>query len=278
MRVAVLGSGSSGNAVVVASGKHRLLIDAGFSCRQVEQRLGALGERACAIGALLLTHEHGDHVRGAVRLARRHQMPIYATAGTLRGAHLVADTLPFEDRPKLPASHVVRSGHPFEVAGFHVEAFAVPHDAAEPVGFVVEDEEGNRLGLASDLGCRSQLAWGRLHDLDCLILETNHDLTMLREGPYPWHLKQRVAGRHGHLSNEDAAAGLAELLSDRLQTVVLYHLSRTNNLPALALDTVGERLDRERASLDLVVSSQFQPTPWIEIQDRLPRNSSENNG
>jgi len=265
MRVAVLGSGSSGNAVVVTSGEHRLLIDAGFSCRQLEGRLRCVGEDPAQLEALLLTHEHTDHVRGAMRLARRHSVPISATSGTLRAASLVADRLAFEERPPLPESHVVRSGRPFEVPGFQVEAFAVPHDAAEPVGYVVEDEGGRRLGLAADLGCRSQLAWGRLRDLDCLILETNHDLGMLRSGPYPWHLKQRVAGRHGHLSNEEAAAGLPELLGERLRTVVLYHLSRTNNLPALAVETLGEQLDRERATLDLMVSDQHQSTAWIEL-------------
>lgn len=265
MRVAVLGSGSGGNAVVVSAGGHRLLIDAGFSCRQIESRLRAVGEEPRDLGALLLTHEHSDHVRGAERLARRHCLTIWATAGTLRGARLVCDTLPFEDLPPPPPSRVVRSGQPFEVPGFRVEAFGVPHDAAEPVGFVIEDEAGHRLGLLSDLGSRTQLAWGRLRDLDCLILETNHDLTMLRGGPYPWHLKQRVASRHGHLSNADAAAGLPELIGDRLRAVVLYHLSRTNNLPALAFDSVAEILDREGASPEVVVSNQFEPTAWIEV-------------
>ena len=251
--------------MVVSSGKHRLLIDAGFSCRQIEKRLAMVGEDAATLGALLLTHEHSDHVRGAERLARRHELTIWATAGTLNAARLVTDMLPFEDLPAPPSSRVVRSGEPFEVPGFQVEAFAVPHDAAEPIGFVVEDEAGRRLGLLSDLGCRTQLAWGRLRDLDCLIIETNHDLQMLRNGPYPWHLKQRVASRHGHLSNADAAAGLPELAGDRLRAIVLYHLSKTNNQPALAQETIAETLDREGLSPEIVVSNQFEPTAWIEV-------------
>ena len=135
----------------------------------------------------------------------------------------------------------------------------------EPIGVVVDAPGGQRIGLLADLGTRSQLAMASLRELDSLLLETNHDLAMLREGPYPLPLKQRVAGRHGHLSNAQAADGLPELLSDRLRHVVLYHLSRTNNLPAMAEAEIGEVLRREGASAEIVVSHQFQPTPWIEI-------------
>lgn len=261
MRAAVLGSGSAGNSLVIESGGRRLLIDAGFSCRQIERRLESLGENAAKLEAVLLTHEHSDHCRGVSRLARRHGLPIYATRGTLE--HLALD----------PADgytiHEVRSGRPFEIGrgspGFRVECFSIPHDAREPVGFTVEDEAGRRLGLASDLGCRSQLAWGRLRDLDFLVLETNHDLQMLRGGPYPWHLKQRVASRHGHLSNREAAEGIAELVSDRLAAVLLYHLSRTNNSPTLAAQTMGEALSTVGSSAQVILTDQNEPTPWVEI-------------
>lgn len=270
MRLAVLGSGSSGNSVLVASGAHRLLIDAGFSCREMERRIEKVGEKPADLTAILVTHEHGDHIRGAARLSRRHGVPIYATSGTLEAAKWVPETL-FDDPGRLPKTRTIRSGEPFEVAGrrggpaFQVEAFRVPHDAADPVGFVVEDGEGSRLGLASDLGCRSQLAWARMCDLDGLVLETNHDLQMLRTGPYPWHLKQRVASRHGHLSNREAAEGLGDLVSERLRALVLYHLSRTNNLPALAAEAVGEALERMGAGTEVVVSRQDEPTPWVEV-------------
>ena len=260
MRLAVLGSGSGGNSLIVESGGRRLLIDAGFSCRQIEQRLASLGVEAGHLDALLLTHEHQDHCRGVDVLARRYGLPIYATQGTLDGCCFGAEAMAL--------ARTVRSGRPFEVPEappFRIEAFGVPHDAREPVGYVVEDEEGCRAGLVADLGSRSQLAWGRLRDLDCLVIESNHDLQMLRTGPYPWHLKQRVAGRHGHLSNHEAAAGAVELLGDRLSSVILYHLSRTNNLPALAAQAMGERLDREGSSARVIVSAQDQPTPWLEI-------------
>lgn len=257
-RVVVLGSGSGGNAVVVESGTTRILLDAGFSCRELERRMKLVGVEPSSIAAVVLTHEHEDHVRGVGRFALRHGLPIWATAGTLQGTALPEDVMGRVER--------LESGRPVEVAGFSIEPFAIPHDAREPVGFVVETGDGRRIGLASDIGCRSRLAWGRLTDLDLLLLETNHDLEMLRSGPYPWALKQRVAGRHGHLSNLDAAEGLPELLTDRLRAVVLYHLSRTNNSPALAAATVGERLDRERARTGVVVADQFEPTPWLDLE------------
>lgn len=257
MRVAILGSGSAGNAVVIESAGRRLLIDAGFSCRRLEKRMDSLGCAASDIDALLLTHEHGDHCSGADVFLRRYELPVYATEGTLRAAKL--------SEGATAKSQTICSGEPFEIDGFRIEPFAIPHDAAEPVGFVVQDEAGARFGLASDMGSRSQLAWGRLRDLDILVLETNHDLHMLRTGPYPWSLKQRVAGRYGHLSNREAADGLPDLLSSRLSNLVLYHLSKTNNLPALASEAIGERLDREGSRARIVVAEQDVPTPWLEV-------------
>ena len=253
----VLGSGSGGNAVVVESNGRRLLIDAGFSSRELARRLALVEIEPGSLQALVLTHEHVDHCRGAARFARRHRLPVFATAGTLAAIDLAGDTARM--------ATVLRSGEPREVAGFQVEPFLLPHDAREPIGIVLEDAAGRRLGLLADCGTRSHLAWARLRELDILLMETNHDLDMLRNGPYPWPLKQRVAGRHGHLSNREAADGLPDLLCDRLRWVVLYHLSRTNNLPALAAATLAEALAREGCGARLEVSGQFQPTPWLEV-------------
>jgi phosphoribosyl 1,2-cyclic phosphodiesterase len=243
--------------VVVESGEHRLLIDAGFSCRELVRRMKKLDFDPATLGALVLTHEHVDHCRGVDRFARKFQLPIFATEGTLAGTFLREETA--------RSARLLRSGEPCEVAGFRVEPFALPHDAREPIGLAVEDPHGRRLGLIADLGCRTSLAWGRLQELDVLVLETNHDLDMLRNGPYPWSLKQRIAGRHGHLSNRDAADGLSELMGDRLRWVVLYHLSQINNLPALAAAAIGEVLDRERCPARLAVTGQDHPSPWLEV-------------
>lgn len=262
MRLAVLGSGSSGNAVLVESAGRRLLVDAGFQCREIERRLDGLGRRREEIDALVLTHEHSDHVRGAAVLLRKcPRLSCYATAGTYEGTASLPD---LGTRRK-----ILQSGKAVEAAGFLIEPFSIPHDAKEPIGLVIEDSDGCRIGLVADIGTRSRLAWGRLRDLDALILETNHDLHMLHNGPYPWVLKQRIAGRHGHLSNSDAADGLPEILTERLQKLVLYHLSRTNNTPTLAAETVGIKLDEERASIEVVLSEQDRPTPWLEL--RTPR-------
>ncbi len=264
MKFSVLGSGSKGNAVVVESAGSQILVDAGFSCRQIERRLEAIGADAACLEALLLTHEHSDHVKGAELVSRRYRLPVHATAGTLSGITLCEEAA--KDARELS------SGVPFEVSGFQVEAFSVPHDAREPVGFVLEDSAGHRLGIAADLGSRTQLAWGRLHDLDALVLETNHDLQMLLRGPYPWHLKQRVAGRHGHLSNQEAAEGLAELVGDRLRHVVVYHLSQTNNQPALAAEAVQEQLDALGSKAEVVLTYQDKPTDWVVLGESLAAN------
>ena len=256
LRVAVLGSGSGGNSTVVESREGCLLVDAGFSCRELERRLEAVGRSAADVDAVLLTHEHDDHCRGVDRFARRHQVPVYGTRGTYKGPLL---------RGLGSFARPMGAGVPLTAAGFRVEVFPVSHDAREPVGIVVESSGGYRFGLATDLGCRTPEAWRSLQDLDILVLESNHDLDMLRTGPYPWRLKERVASRRGHLSNEDAAAGVEALLSDRLSWVVLCHLSETNNSPAFAFAAVQPVLDRRRSRAKLLVAEQHRPGPWLEV-------------
>lgn len=258
LRLCVLGSGSAGNAVVVEVAGRRLLVDAGFSCRQIEKRLAAAGIDAEGFVGLVVTHEHGDHAKGAARFARRHGVPLWATAGTLEASGLVG--------AKGVEVGTLASSRPLAVGDFEVIPFAVPHDAREPIGLVVEDRAGRRIGVAGDLGTASRLAWAHLAELDVLVLETNHDLEMLRNGPYPWPLKQRVAARHGHLSNREACDALPELLADRLAHVVLYHLSRTNNRPAIALAEVGEVLSREGSRAQVHLTHQDGPTGWIEVR------------
>ncbi|HVS15488.1 MAG TPA: MBL fold metallo-hydrolase [Thermoanaerobaculia bacterium] len=254
-RLQVLGSGSGGNAVLIESRLGTLLLDAGFSSREIEHRLRSVGVEPRRVDAVLLTHEHHDHCRGAARFARRYRVPVHATGGTFAGRAL----RPVVDR------RVIRAGVRFEIAGLSVLPFPVPHDAREPVGFVIEDEAGFRIGVVADLGALEPAALVHLIDLDVLVLEANHDPEMLRSGPYPFVLKRRVAGDRGHLSNPDAARGLDQVLDDALHTVVLYHLSRVNNRPALALEAVGEAVERSGSSARLVLSDQFQPSGWIDL-------------
>lgn len=257
LRFCVLGSGSSGNCLVVDSDRGRLLVDAGFSCREIERRLDAVGLSTRAFDGLVLTHEHGDHVRGASRFVRRHGVRIYATRGTLSGLRLPSDLL----RP-----FILEAGRSVEVGPFRLEPFDVPHDAREPIGLVIE-QEGVRLGVAADLGSKSS-GWSQLRELDALVLEANHDLEMLEAGPYPWHLKKRIAGAKGHLSNREAALALEQILSDRLRWVVLYHLSTTNNLPMLAEEAVAQVLAKAGSNTEVSVSHQHEPTPWMHVRPR----------
>ena len=243
---------------IAASGKgDRILLDAGFSCRQLEKRLRRVGLEPGSLRAIVLTHEHADHCCGAETFARRHDLPIYGTRGTLEGCR-------FREPQSLRLVPIV-PGVPFPAAGFEVEAFAVPHDARDPVGLVVEDSDNHRLALVSDLGELSPPFAACLEGVHVLVQETNHDVDMLRRGPYPWSLKQRVAGDHGHLSNQQAADGVARLVGDELQWMVLYHLSRTNNLPALAADKISEELERTGSAARLMVACQSEPTSWLEV-------------
>ena len=256
MKFCVLGSGSSGNAVVVESDGQSLLIDAGFSCRELERRMDAVGLDPRSVVGVVLTHEHGDHVRGVARFSRRFSTPVYATRGTLSRVRLHR----FAPKPV-----VLKAGRALEFGPFRLEPFAVSHDAREPIGLVVESDAGHRLGLVADLGARDRRAWARLRDLDAVILESNHDLEMLMKGPYPWRLKQRIAGDQGHLSNADAAEGLRELVGDRLGWVVLYHLSAINNRPAIAEAVVGEALSCTGSAAGMCLSYQAKPSLWMEI-------------
>jgi phosphoribosyl 1,2-cyclic phosphodiesterase len=255
--LAVLGSGSRGNAVVVDSGAGAILLDAGFSCRQIELRLATLGIEAGDLIGVFVTHEHSDHVQGLQLLCRRYGLPFWASRGTLEGIDL---------HPQLEGSaRILDSCAKVEIGPFQVESFAIPHDARDPVGLVVEDRHGRRVGLAADMGCQSQLAWTRLQGLDALLIETNHDLEMLRRGPYPWHLKERISGRHGHLSNREALEGLEALVHERLRHVVAYHLSGTNNSPTLVEALLAERLLDLGSRASVTVAEQNQPTAWMQI-------------
>jgi phosphoribosyl 1,2-cyclic phosphodiesterase len=230
----VLASGSRGNAVYLAAGSGALLIDAGLSGREIERRLRQQQLDPCHLVAILVTHEHSDHIRGVGVLARRYKLPVYMTAPTHRAAR---DTI-----GELPACHHFTPGTAFWVADFAVQPFALPHDAADPVGFTFACN-GSRLGLATDLGVATGLVEERLKGCDLLLVEANHDKEMLANGPYPWHLKQRIRSRIGHLSNRATGALLSQLVHPNLRQIILGHLSETNNSHHLARQAVEAALD-----------------------------------
>jgi phosphoribosyl 1,2-cyclic phosphodiesterase len=222
MRFASLGSGSRGNALVVEAGATRVLVDCGFGPRQLAQRLGRLGLVPDDLDAILVTHEHSDHVGGVARAAACYRLPVYMTHGTLGAAAESAGSVEMFD------SHT-----PFAIGDLEILPFPVPHDAREPVQFVVADGR-HRLGLLTDIGHVTAHVVDMLGACAALVVECNHDADMLARGSYPRALKQRIAGRFGHLDNVAAGDLLRQLDGGRLQHVVCAHLSQENNTPELA--------------------------------------------
>ena len=254
--LAVLGSGSGGNSTLIEGGGVRVLVDAGFSCRQLAQRLRLLGVEPGAIDALLITHEHGDHVGGAATFAAAFGAPIYCTRGTAAAAGFGDGTA---------VVRTIVADQPFDLGALRVRPFAVPHDAAETVGYVLE-AGGARAGYVTDLGHGPGVVRDVLRECNLLVVESNHDLDMLRLGPYPEHIKARVLGRHGHLDNDTAADILGDVVGRTTRAVVLAHLSETNNSPGLALGAARRRLDEcGRRGTALHAAEQRHPSPWFEV-------------
>ncbi len=257
MRFIPLGSGSRGNATLVELGSTRLLVDAGLSARALGARLGAVGVAAGDIDFILLSHDHGDHVRGAERFSLLHGVPVVCSPETL-------DALDRSQHHFASWTELSENG-PMILGDCRIESFPVPHDAARPVGFVIEGE-GLRIGMATDLGCVTTVVQERLRGCHVVMIESNHDAEMLLNGPYPWHLKQRVAGRTGHLSNDEAARLLREVVDDSCRAVVLAHLSEHNNTPKLARGAAARALSAAgRKRLEMRVAATNRLTPALEL-------------
>jgi phosphoribosyl 1,2-cyclic phosphodiesterase len=306
----VLASGSKGNSTVIATHRTRILVDAGLSCREILRRMHIAGEDPRSLDAILITHEHQDHVQGVAVLARKLGIPVYFTEMTHRAwvrwlhprkrmtyaewlrqrqqgsadgesshssvavaatadeseAEICEAASVEQDPAALPSVAYFEAGKRFVVGDIDVEPFTIPHDAADPVGFVFEGD-GIRIGFATDLGYMPANARQALRRCDLLMLESNHDTEMLRDGPYPWSVKQRVMSRVGHLSNEAAAEFLERNYDGQAAYVILAHLSESNNLPALA------RVSAERALCDrmsllankLLLAEQDQPLAAISL-------------
>lgn len=329
VRFTVLASGSKGNSAVVSGGHTRILVDAGLSCRELFRRMKSAGETPESLDAVIITHEHMDHIGGLAVTARKLGIPVYFTEATHRAwmrwitprrqmtyaqwieqcrqqatarqaeAAPEADGCECDDedgvssRPAsdgassanvadrkettasedakpdpawLPSVQYFQAGRPFQIGDISVSPFTIPHDAADPVGFVFQ-AEGVRMALATDLGYIPPNVKAQLRNVDLLLLESNHDLEMLRDGPYPWSVKQRVLSRVGHLSNEAAAAFLESSYDGQATYVILAHLSESNNLPDLAR-VAAERALAEHASLlanRLILAGQHEPLSPISF-------------
>ena len=258
MRVHILGSGSEGNATVLESAQQRILIDAGFGVRNLAQRLKSVGIEPESISALIVTHEHQDHVRGAGAAARRWNLPVYATAGTLKskptgdvGRGTGESALPVSvaieptagRKKKRIVKHVVDTRTEVQLDDFTIRFIRAPHDAREPVSLIATVKStGERVGIAYDIGHITERFISHFTEVDVLLVESNHDEAMLRTGPYPWSLKQRVAGPNGHLSNAECGLMAKACVHRGLRHLVLCHLSKVNNKPDMALRAMRSAL------------------------------------
>lgn len=230
MRVCSIASGSSGNCIYAGTDHTHLLIDAGCSKKKIVEGLGGLGLALDDISAILLTHEHSDHVAGLRTLMKHCDVPLYATSGTL--AALTRDDAGQQTR------YTIAAGESFAIGDLTAQPFAISHDAAEPVCYRITADDGAVFAMATDLGCYDEDTIAHLTGADVLLLEANHDIRMLQTGPYPYPLKQRILGDKGHLSNDASGALLSRVLHDGLKAVMLGHLSERNNLQELAYETV----------------------------------------
>lgn len=260
-RLTILGSGSGGNCAYLETAETRLLIDAGLTARQIRQRLAAIARTPENLTAILITHEHNDHIQGLATLAGKLGVPVYCNRAT-------QDTLVWQLETKLDY-RIFETGTGFSVGDVEVESFSVPHDAADPVGFLLRTAAGT-IGFATDLGHVTRLVIERARQANVLVLETNHDVTMLLDClTRPWSLKQRILGRHGHLSNDAAAQALEEIVTAELRHLYLAHLSRDCNRPELARRVVGEQLERLGARhVAVQLTWQAEACPTLELGPR----------
>ncbi len=256
MKFSVLGSGSEGNCTYVESGDTCFLIDNGFSGKELVHRLDRIGCRPDKLKAILITHEHNDHVRGVGVLSRRYNLPVYANLATHRAASKKVGRLVQEE--------IFVTGKSFLVGSLEIHPFAISHDTVDPVGFVIDDGRV-RLGYCTDTGRVSKLMAHLLGRCKGLILESNYDPDMLWQGPYPLPLKQRIKSSLGHLANKDAASFVKQLANSSLSTLVLAHLSKTNNLPQLAAESLNRVNPELKSGVEFVVSCQYSPTSLFSI-------------
>lgn len=252
MRIASLGSGSKGNGTLIDDGETCVLIDLGFTIKESVKRLKRLDVNPESIDAILVTHEHADHIHGVAGFARKFGTHVYLTPGTYQPKHM----------GQLPQLTRFNCHLPFSVKTMEVTPVTVPHDAKEPCQFVVRGG-GLSVGILTDLGHVTPHVENSYRECDALMLECNHDLDMLTTGPYPYPLKQRVGGEYGHLNNEQAAALLTKVSLDRLKHLVISHISEQNNKPELAEDAVNKHLSGWKGSL--LAANQNRGFDWIEL-------------
>lgn len=256
VKISVLGSSSSGNCTFIATSQTKILLDAGFNPTQTLKRLCAIGETLDDIDAVIISHEHTDHIGGLDGLLSKWDLPVYIGEQTFAAIYprIACDRLEF-----------ITAGQAFTLKDLKISPFSIPHDAADPLGFTFE-AGGIKIGHVTDLGYMTELVSQRLKGCHVMVLESNHDLEMLKVGPYPWSLKQRIMGREGHLSNESVARFFSDGFDGQARYVVLAHLSESNNHPDIARMVAFEALEPRGFDLEcLYLASKAVPSPMIEV-------------
>ncbi|MGA7615399.1 MAG: MBL fold metallo-hydrolase [Thermoanaerobaculia bacterium] len=256
MKIAPLGSGSAGNSYYIESEGTSILVDAGFGPRETEKRLRLVGASLASVSAILITHEHYDHIRGAAKVSAKAGAAVHMTAGTLRASSL---------DPEETVIQLFENDTSFEIGDLLVHARRTSHDASDPVSYVVESREGARIGIASDLGAVDASILEHLSGCDALFFEANHDLDMLRSGTYPWSLKRRIMSRYGHLSNDDSMTALERIVGEDLQKLCLIHLSQKNNHESIVESMALGLLDRLGVRPELRIARQEGPLEPVEV-------------
>ncbi len=257
MRFSVLGSGSAGNSTILDSGTTRVLFDAGLSAKQLSDRLASLTIDPASISAILLTHEHGDHIRGLQNFLKKHPVPIYATAET---AHVVREQISTQ-----ALWHTFQAGQEFPIGDLIIESFPIQHDAIDPVGYIASSSE-KRFGLLSDTGFITSGVKLRLKNLTALFVEANYDDELLElDTKRPWSIKQRIASRHGHLSNSQVEELIREIAHPSLNQIVFGHLSSDCNCPKKVISLFSSIIQELKLQTNLHCASQNQTTPWFHL-------------
>ena len=259
VKFTILGSGSGGNCAYIETDEARVLVDAGFSPRQIRQRLATLSRVPENLTAILVTHEHSDHIQGLVGIAAKLNIPIYCNRAT-------KEAFEFQLQSKFTHCNLFNTGASFEIGDVLVDTFSIPHDAQDPVGFLLRTPAGN-IGFVTDIGHMTKLVVERVRPANVLVLESNHDVKMLQECPRrSWSLKQRILGRHGHLSNVAAAEAAAQIMSADLKHLYLAHLSRECNKPELAEYVMAEQLHHIGAGhVRMQIAAQDVPCATLEL-------------
>lgn len=257
MRFSVLASGSRGNACYIETDNTNILIDAGLSCRETFRRLDMINVRVDRFDALVITHEHHDHIKGAGPISRKYNIPLLLNRATLRQG--------IRTLGSISTPITFQTGHSITINDIVIDTFTKCHDAADPMGLIISSN-GASLGIITDLGRSTQLITDRLKKCDAILIEFNHDSEMLDEGPYPPYLKRRIKGAEGHLSNQQAGELLMDIAHKGMKQIILAHISEINNLPEKALEAAKKALaEIGMDRISICVSSQDEPSPLIEI-------------